>query len=346
MTSATQLHSGDSVLLPFLEAESDDAASAALAPLLAGDVERVILDTVRRELARSMAGAGHMEDVASEVRVRIVRKLWSLRRTQGEPIDNLLAYVSTTAEYGCHGFLRLQYPERTRFRNRLRYAVSHQPSTTLVRDELGGWRCETRQGPRRAPEPGSTQAFIDQPRAWLERQKINPTQPLPALAAQILAALDRGIELDRLVDALATVLGIVDAQPSRHRENADAFEGPQLADPAPGAADVLEHRDALLRTWTEIVALPARQRAALLLNLRDPDGGAILHMLPSTGVVTSAAIAAALEIGQGELDGLWERLPLDDLSIASQLGLTRQQVINLRKSARARLARRLHGNRA
>ena len=32
---------------------------------------------------------------------------------------------------------------------------------------------------------------------------------------------------------------------------------------------------------------------------------------------------------------------LDDLSIARQLGLTRQQIINLRKSARARLSRRL-----
>jgi hypothetical protein len=38
---------------------------------------------------------------------------------------------------------------------------------------------------------------------------------------------------------------------------------------------------------------------------------------------------------------LLTRLPLDDLTIAARLGLTRQQVINLRKSARLRLARRL-----
>jgi hypothetical protein len=36
-------------------------------------------------------------------------------------------------------------------------------------------------------------------------------------------------------------------------------------------------------------------------------------------------------------------LPLDDATIAGLLGLTRQQVINLRKSARERLARRLKG---
>jgi hypothetical protein len=40
------------------------------------------------------------------------------------------------------------------------------------------------------------------------------------------------------------------------------------------------------------------------------------------------------------LSALWDQLPLDDLSIAARLGVTRQQVINLRKAARARLARR------
>ena len=42
-----------------------------------------------------------------------------------------------------------------------------------------------------------------------------------------------------------------------------------------------------------------------------------------------------------ELAGMWNSLPLDDRGIAERLGITRQQVINLRKSARARLARRM-----
>jgi hypothetical protein len=51
-------------------------------------------------------------------------------------------------------------------------------------------------------------------------------------------------------------------------------------------------------------------------------------------------LAVALEMPPKVLAQLWNDLPLDDLAIASRLGLTRQQVINLRKSARARLARR------
>jgi hypothetical protein len=40
---------------------------------------------------------------------------------------------------------------------------------------------------------------------------------------------------------------------------------------------------------------------------------------------------------------MWESLPLDDTAIADRLNLTRQQVINLRKAARMRLARRMAG---
>jgi hypothetical protein len=46
-------------------------------------------------------------------------------------------------------------------------------------------------------------------------------------------------------------------------------------------------------------------------------------------------------MSMAELSEIWGRLPVDDHTIAERLGLTRQQVINLRKSARARLARRM-----
>jgi hypothetical protein len=48
-------------------------------------------------------------------------------------------------------------------------------------------------------------------------------------------------------------------------------------------------------------------------------------------------------LGAEEFANLWNELPLEDASIASLLGVTRQQVINLRKSARERLTRRMKG---
>ena len=102
----------------------------------------------------------------------------------------------------------------------------------------------------------------------------------------------------------------------------------------------MERRSYLQRLWSEIVLLPPSQRAALLLNLRDLQEGVIV-LLPLTGVATIRQIAEAVAIPPEEFARLWNDLPLDDAAVAVRLGVTRQQVINLRKSARARLARRM-----
>src|SRR5207244_2363618 len=103
----------------------------------------------------------------------------------------------------------------------------------------------------------------------------------------------------------------------------------------------VESRDTLRMVWKEIRELPARQRCALLLNLREEEEGNALALLVTSGIATLQEIAAVLEMSVSELAEIWASLPVDDRTIAERLGLTRQQVINLRKSARARLARRI-----
>jgi DNA-directed RNA polymerase specialized sigma24 family protein len=117
-----------------------------------------------------------------------------------------------------------------------------------------------------------------------------------------------------------------------------------LPDPAPDAALAFERRTYLARLWKEIRQLPPRQAAALLLNLRDGQGRNAAALLPLTGIATLRQMAAAVALPPEELAGLWSRLPLEDAALAEILGLTRQQVINLRKSARERLARRMRGH--
>ena len=86
------------------------------------------------------------------------------------------------------------------------------------------------------------------------------------------------------------------------------------------------------------------------MNLRDSGGNGLIDLLISANVSSFSQLAGALSMTLEELAGLWNDLPLDDARIAARLGLERQQVINLRKAARARLARRWsispsHGNR-
>jgi DNA-directed RNA polymerase specialized sigma24 family protein len=129
-------------------------------------------------------------------------------------------------------------------------------------------------------------------------------------------------------------------EPTRRREEEP---GPivRLADPAPDAAASLQQRDHIALLWEEIRRLPPRQAAALLLNLRDAQRGNALMLLPLMGIASMREIARTLGMSAEDLAAIWNRLPFEDAEIAGLLGITRQQVINLRKSARERLARRM-----
>jgi DNA-directed RNA polymerase specialized sigma24 family protein len=115
----------------------------------------------------------------------------------------------------------------------------------------------------------------------------------------------------------------------------------RLPDPAPDAALALERRTNLSRLWDEIRQLPKRQAAALILHLQDGQGRNAAALLPLTGTASLRDIARAVGLEPERLAEIWNYLPLEDTAIAAVLRVTRQQVINLRKSARERLARRI-----
>jgi hypothetical protein len=141
------------------------------------------------------------------------------------------------------------------------------------------------------------------------------------------------ILLDELVGMVARLWGVSDRT--------------QPIDPEmPGASFVstaeshLVQRRGLEDLWKEICGLPVSQRAAVLLNLRSGEGDSPIVFFPVMGIATVRQIAGILNIPAEEFANLWGQLPLDDETIAGRLGITRQQVINLRKSARERLRRR------
>ena len=107
----------------------------------------------------------------------------------------------------------------------------------------------------------------------------------------------------------------------------------------PSIEDRFSDQAVLAELWREIVDMSARHCAALLLNLRDERGGNALELFVFTGVASFQQIAAALGETEEWLAAVWNDLPLEDTKIAERLGLIRQQVINLRKTARGRLAK-------
>ena len=172
--------------------------------------------------------------------------------------------------------------------------------------------------------------------------KSEKPQELADAVAAILNHVGGPIDFDELVNAIATIQGISDQPIESLAEDEDAASL-MPATPEPDQAWRMEKRMFLQRLWEELQQLPLNQRSALLLNLKDPSGFGCITLFPATGVASVRQLAAALDISPEKFAEVWNELPLEDAKIAELLGLTRQQVINARKSGRERLARRLKG---
>jgi hypothetical protein len=101
----------------------------------------------------------------------------------------------------------------------------------------------------------------------------------------------------------------------------------------------MELRERVELLWSEVLLLSLRHRVALLLSARASSGAAI-WLVVDLGVASFREVAASLDMTMEQLSELWNRVPLDDKEIGLRLGLERQQVINLRCTARQRLMRR------
>jgi hypothetical protein len=272
-----------------------------------------------------------------------------LKELKANPVDraigDLRGYVAVISYHSCYEYLRLKYPQRHNLKNKLRYLLTHQPGLALWEDESGDlvggfavWR-ERSKTQTRSDRLG--RLLVD-PEATLQSaphvdfQSDNPAE----LAAAIFNHTNHPVELDDLVEIVGTLWGVKDNPEKPRAGDKELDQFARVADQRADVVAEVEQRLFLKWLWEEICLLPVRQRIALLLNLRDEKGGGVAALLPSAGIASLRQIAAALEMEAEDFARLWPRLPLDDSSIAGLLGCARQQIINLRKCARERLARR------
>ena len=340
----------DPVLIPYLAASDRVDADQSLCALIEREVRPLVARIVGQKAgATSIAGPTDLEDICADCTASVLERLTNLRAGRdAEPIGSLSSYVAVAAYNGWHRYLRERFPVRSRLKNRLRYLCGHQPALAVWTDASGATLCGLSEWRGRARREDTTRRVSGGiPEDTLARllgdgqgrDRISETEAAPA----ILRWAGGPLLLDELAELAGRLLGLVDEPAPRARTDEDAPSVPvDIADSMPSALTALTDREDLERLWGEIEQLPVRQRHALLLNLRDADGHGVIFMLPFTGLVTMRGIAEVLEIPAPELAALWRTLPLDDAAIAMRLGITRQQVINLRKSARARLGRRLH----
>ncbi|MCM3900871.1 MAG: hypothetical protein ND866_04130 [Pyrinomonadaceae bacterium] len=349
----------DDLLLPFLVESSEAESEAILEELVLKHAQPLIRNIISFKLRASSArwtdsrDRYEVEDISNEVIVRLVRTLRACKSSPREkPITSLRGYVAAMAYNALDEYLRQKYPRRFSLKNRIRYILTHQPGLTLWeggnRKTLCGF---ARWSHLKKAEANSLllarsdlDDFLHKTFPATDLKGLNPTD----LVAAVCEFAGSPLEIDDLVTVLAEILGIRDAPPLTELGNKSLDNLPQLSfDPrrmidekSDYQGEIEKVRIRLQRVWIEIVQLPLRQRMALLLNLRDENGGAAITLLPMLRIASIQQIAEALEMSSEELADIWNKLPLDDAAISEKLGATRQQIANLRKCARERLSRR------
>lgn len=316
----------DPLLAPLILARTEELRRHALETVLVTHAQPI----VERVLSRYHHGdrllsSEEAEDISATVVLRLVRKLLLVPFNENEAVERLADFAATLTFNAIYDFMRRRFPERTRLKNRIRYILSRDPRFRTWGGS-GGTVCALTSW-----MPGQD-AASDLPVGpfALPKRRLDPARPADAVEA-ILASAGKPVLLDHLLRVLADLWQI--SEPRANGERREVIEAHQ--------ATQLESRQYLESLWREIRELRAPQRAALLLNLRDADGGNAMALFILVGVATLEELATAMELPIERLASIWNELPLDDLTIGTMLGVSRQQVINLRKSARERLVRRM-----
>ncbi|HKV34791.1 MAG TPA: hypothetical protein VJP89_10730 [Pyrinomonadaceae bacterium] len=328
----------DALLEPLLLEDNDDRAGELLLQLISNHAEPVIKGVIRFKLRLSSSQRAEADDIYQEVILQLLAQLQRFRKLpDAHPIADVRGMAAVIAHRTCARWLRRQFPERHALKNRLHYLVTRQRGFALWQDAEGqfitgfaAWQ-EQKLPTKRTPEALATH--------------VRPPKTSKELADTVAAIFNhvRGpIEFDDLLSAVASLLGVSD-QPIESLAEDDDAAASVAKTTEPDQAWRVEKRMFLQRLWEELQQLPRNQRAALLLNLKESSGVGCIELLPAMGIATFRQLASALEMSAETFAGLRNELPLEDAKIAELLGLTRQQVINARKSGRERLTRRLKG---
>jgi RNA polymerase sigma factor (sigma-70 family) len=334
----------DALLEPLLTATSDEHADQLLSQLITGHAEPVIKGVIRFKLrfnSHQESQRAEADDLQQDAVLQLVTQLQRFRKLPvAHPITDVRGMAAIIAHRTCARWMRRQFPERHALKNRLHYLLTRQRGFALWDDDNG------------KPLAGFA-VWQQQKKPAIAARNLSNVENLPAhlraikndklaeAVADIFNYVGSPVEFDELVSSVAAIQGISDQPLESLAEDEEAGFEPATADPDP--AWQIEKKIFLQRLWEELKQLPLNQRAALLLNLKDASGFGAITLFPATGIATIRQLAAALEVPAERLAELWNDLPIEDARIAELLGLTRQQVINARKSGRERLARRLKG---
>jgi hypothetical protein len=310
-------------------------------------LSRIIRKKLRVSLKASVGSEANQEalELAGDLRAAIISELQELRANSGKNnIVDFRHYVAMKAYSAVADYFRARHPNRWRLKAMLRYHLKKSEQFAIWESEdrrwfcgLNAWRSENTRACPLERLRSAVEADLAVSGVLLHSGDFARQSPAGLLAFVFERSVGP-VELDHLVTVVARIWDVRDLPVESYD---DGYLEQTLETAAPAVDELIDERRRLERLWKEVCDLPALQRSALLLNLRDSEGGSVIAFIPHLGIASQQEIAELAGVPDLEFAALWNELPLDDVKIASRLGVTRQQVINLRKTARERLARRM-----
>jgi len=335
--------SSDSILAPFLTAKSESISDELLRAIIDEHADPIIKKILRSKLRVSLNGRGTQQnqdalEIAGDMRASIISTLRALRQNPKKgAIADFSDFVAIKTYSACADYFREKHPQRWRLKSLLRRRLRQNPRFALWQGEDKRWYAGfsgRRETESEAEAPETAESITPPTDGKLSAAQMKSDEFLGVLFERSGGP----IVFDEVVKIAAETWHIHDPP----AESIDSYErDEQFTSSEPRVDLALEQRLFFEQVWFEVCQLPVLQRAALLLNLRDSRDGGMISFLPFVGVASKEELARLLEIPYEDFQRLWSALPLDDLRIAQMFGITRQQVINLRKTARERLARRM-----
>lgn len=336
MTQPGPQISSTELLELYLRADNEAEAEAALAELRKF-IHPMLTASFRKDFHVSMRDADGGEqnqdalELIGDAELALLRKLRRMRAEGETGISTLEGYVRTITRNAFSQYVRHRRPVWTSLRNQIKYALTKKPGLFLRKDASGVWLCGVSDA---AGEPATQHNLTE-----VEIEKLRADERCSTVSGATAAMLEiygAPVPLDQLVADVFAFRRL--KEPTQVEEG---FASRAAASSAPDHGSCIEHRELLEKLWHEVERLPLLHKRVLLLNLTNRSGESLVAELPLLRLASIESIARALEFQPEDFAELWPRLPLSDNEIAERFDLSRQQVINLRYSARASLKRRL-----
>jgi RNA polymerase sigma factor (sigma-70 family) len=342
----------DEILNAFLLADPQ-SAQQELTILLYEHAEprmRVIIYSRLRSHFGDNEHLADLEDLYSEAKTKLIVYLTELASDLTGPCEDFRAYVATIARNVCNDYIRQTYPNRSRLHKKIRDMLRAHPHLGMWKPEdekVSDWVCGFKQWRGQRSSASATpwlQEFNESPEVFtdvLAEGSDIQTMRLDDLLSSAFKHIGGPIKVADAVSLVSDIKGVKD-RPIASFDCDEVSIKQWPPDSRIRIDSVLEMREPLLLAWQALVELPSDELKAYLLYAHSTGGEALISLFIDAEITTESKMADLLGM---TLARFWDlcvnSLPMDNESIARELGVKIERVYKLRSNAYKRFKKHL-----